>query len=109
MPRKSFKGKPSKDAIYIRDGGVDQYTGKKLKRDESTIDHITPKSKGGKDEWENLALTCKEINSKKGNKSNNEFGLTLIRQPKAPKPMTATELIRDIKHPTWKPHLPHLT
>ena len=108
MPRKSFKGKPSKDAIYIRDGGVDQYTGKKLKRDEATIDHIHPKSRGGKDVWENLALTSKEINSRKGNKLNHEIGLKLIRQPKAPKSMTAMELIRDIKHPTWKPHLPHL-
>ncbi len=108
MPRKSFKGKPSKDAIYLRDGGVDQYTGKKLKRDEATIDHVLPKSKGGKDEWENLALTSKDINSRKGNKLNHEAGLKLIRQPKAPKPMTAMEMIRDIKHPTWKPHLPHL-
>lgn len=108
MPRKSFKGKPSKDAIFLRDNGIDQYTGKKLKRDEATIDHIQPKSKGGKDVWENLALTSKEINSKKGNRLNHEIGLKLIRQPKAPKSMTAMELIRDIKHPTWKPHLPHL-
>ncbi len=108
MPRKSFTGKPSKDAIYLRDGGVDQYTGKKLKRDEATIDHVLPKSKGGKDEWENLALTSKDINSRKGNKLNHEAGLKLLRQPKAPRPMTAMELIRDIKHPTWKPHLPHL-
>ena len=108
MPRKSFKGKPSKDAIFLRDNGVDQYTGKKLKRDEATIDHILPKSKGGRDEWENLALTSKDINSRKGNRLNHEIGLKLIRQPKAPKSMTAMELIRDIKHPTWKPHLPHL-
>ena len=108
MPRKSFNGKPSKDGIYLRDGGIDQYTGKKLKRDESTIDHILPKSKGGKDEWENLALTSKEINSHKGNKLNHEIGLKLIRPPKIPRPMTAMELIRDIKHPTWKMHLPHL-
>ena len=108
MPRKSFKGKPSKDAIYLRDGGVDQYTGKKLKRDEATIDHVLPKSKGGRDDWENLALTSKDINSRKGNKLNHEIGLKLIRPPKAPRPMTAMEMIRDIKHPTWKPHLPHL-
>jgi 5-methylcytosine-specific restriction endonuclease McrA len=108
MPRKSFKGKPSKDAIFIRDNGVDQYTGKKLKRDEATVDHIIPKSKGGRNEWENLALTSKDINSRKGNKLNSEAGLKLLRQPKAPRPMTAMELIRDIKHPTWKPHLPHL-
>ena len=108
MPRKSFRGKPSNDAIYLRDGGVDQYTGKHLNRDEATVDHITPKSRGGRDVWENLALTSKEINSKKGNKFNHEIGLKLIRQPKAPKSMTAMEMIRDIKHPTWKAHLPHL-
>jgi hypothetical protein len=108
MPRKTFKGKPSKDAIYIRDGGIDQYTGKKLKRDEATVDHILPKSKGGKDDWENLALTCKDINSRKGNKLNHEIGLKLIRKPSAPKSMSAEEMIRDIKHPTWKPHLPLL-
>lgn len=108
MPRKSFKGKPSKDAIFLRDQGVDQYTGKKLKREEATIDHILPKSRGGGDDWENLALTSKDINSRKGNKLNHEIGLKLIRAPKAPKSMTAMEMIRDVKHPTWKPHLPHL-
>ena len=108
MPKKSFKGKPSKDAIIIRDGSIDQYTGKKLKRDEITIDHIIPQSKGGKDTWENLVSTSKEINSRKGNKFNHEAGLKLIRQPKAPAPIPLSQLIRDIKHPTWRPHLPHL-
>ncbi len=108
MPKKSFKGKPSKEGIIIRDGLVDQYTGKKLKREEATIDHVLPKSKGGKDEWENLVTTCKDINTKKGNHLNDEVGLKLIRKPVAPKEIPASELIRDIKHPTWKPHLPHL-
>ena len=67
MPEKNFKGKPSKDAIWIRDGGIDQYTGKRLVRGDATVDHILPQSKGGSHTWENLALTCKELNSKKGN------------------------------------------
>jgi 5-methylcytosine-specific restriction endonuclease McrA len=108
MPKKTFKGKPSKDAIWIRDGGIDQYTGKKLRRDEATIDHVIPQSRGGQHTWENLALTAKEINSKKGNKLNNEIGLKLIREPKAPRPIPLSNLIREVKHPDWKPHLPHL-
>lgn len=108
MPKKSFRGKPSKDAIYIRDGGIDQYTGKKLKRDEATIDHIMPKSKGGRDVWENLALTSKDINSRKGNKLNHEAGLTLIRKPEAPKPIPLSQLIREVKHWEWRKFLPHL-
>lgn len=108
MPKKSFRGKPSKDAIYMRDGGIDQYTGKKLKREDSSIDHVLPSSRGGKDIWENLALTSKEINSKKGNKLNSEIGLELIREPKAPEPIPLCNLIREIKHLSWKSYLPHL-
>jgi len=108
MPKKSFRGKPSKDAIYIRDNGIDQYTGRKLKRDEATVDHIIPKSKGGRDVWENLALTCKEINSRKGNRSNKDVGLTLIKEPTSPKPVPLSSLIREIRHFDWKRFLPHL-
>ena len=108
MPMKTFKGKPSKDAIWIRDGGTDQYTGKKLRREEATIDHILPQSRGGTNAWENLALTAKEINSRKGNRLNSEIGLRLIREPRAPRPIPLSQLIREIRHQDWKRFLPHL-
>lgn len=108
MPRKSFKGKPSKEAIIIRDGGIDQYTGKKLRRDQITIDHVLPRSRGGKDEWENMVSTSKELNSKKGNKLNHEIGYNLIRPPKAPKDIPLSQLIREIRHRDWRKFLPHL-
>ncbi len=109
MPKKSFRGKPSKDAIWIRDASIDQYTGKKLRREEATIDHVVPQSKGGGNTWENLVLTAKEVNTKKGNKFNHEAGLKLIRPPVAPKPMPLSNLIREIRHHDWKKFLPHLT
>ena len=40
MPVKQFKNKPSKDAIYVRDGGIDQYTGKKLDRNIATRNKV---------------------------------------------------------------------
>ncbi len=102
MPKKTWKGKPSKEAIYIRDGGKCQYTGKVLDRKNATIDHVLPKSRGGSDEWTNLALTSRELNSKKGNALNSEIGLRLIKQPVAPKPIPICQLIREIKHPDWQ-------
>lgn len=105
MPVKRFRGKPSKDAIWTRDNGVDQYTGKPLKRDEATIDHVLPQSKGGDDTWENLVVTHKDINSKKGNRLNSEIGLTLIRQPKVPSPIPIGLLIREVRHRDWAPFL----
>lgn len=109
MPKKSFKGKkPSKEAVWLRDNGVDQYSGKKLSKHEATLDHVIPQSKGGPNTWENLVITSKEINSKKGNRLNEEVGLKLRKKPEVPRAVIATELIREVKHPDWKPYLPHL-
>ena len=105
MPKKTFRGKPSKEAIWIRDNGIDQYKNVKLKREDATVDHVIPQSRGGRDTWENLVITHKKVNSEKGNKFNNEIGLKLIRQPKAPPPIPLSAMIREVKHPTWRPFL----
>lgn len=102
MPMKMWKGKPSNDAISIRDGRKCQYTGKLLNKNEGTVDHVIPKSRGGSNEWTNLVYTSKELNSKKGNALNSEIGLKLIRQPTVPKPIPISHLIKDIKHPDWR-------
>lgn len=100
MPVKHFKGKPSKDAIYMRDKGVCQYSGAKLDRHNATVDHVIPRSRGGKDTWENFVLCSREINSKKGNKLNSEIGLKLKKVPSAPAPVPVYALIQS-KHPDW--------
>ncbi len=102
MPMKSFRGKPSKEAIYYRDNGICQYTGKKLNREQSTIDHVIPRSKGGADSWTNMVLCDKHVNSKKGNMFNNEAGLRLLSNPSIPKPMPVSALIKEAKHEDWK-------
>ena len=101
MPVKNFKGKPSKDAIYNRDGGVCQYTGKKVDRHSATVDHVVPRSKGGEDSWTNLVLCSKEVNAKKGNRMNSELGLKLLKQPVIPQPVPMYALIKDAKHIDW--------
>lgn len=102
MPMKTWKGKPSKEAVFLRDGGRCQYTGKSLDRKNATIDHVLPKSRGGVDDWTNVALTSKELNSKKGNALNSEIGLRLLKQPLRPKPIPVSELIKEVRHPDWK-------
>ena len=82
-------------AIWERDGGVCQYTGRKLRPSEGNIDHIVPRSRGGKTTWENCVLADKKVNSKKGNRLPEEIGLRLIRSPKAPKEVPTTALIRN--------------
>jgi len=101
MPLKRFLTRPSKDAIYNRDEGICQYTGKKITRRDASVDHIIPKSKGGEDSWTNLVLCSKEVNLKKGNKSNKEIGLKLMKEPKKPTPMPMYAFIKDAKHEDW--------
>lgn len=102
MPMKHSKGKPSKDAIFYRDNGHCQYTGKKLNRERFTVDHVIPKSKGGLDTWTNMVACDRDINIKKGNKLNNEAGLTLLKNPVAPSPIPVSALIKEAKHDDWK-------
>ena len=102
MPVRMFKGKPTKDALWRRDGGICQYSGKAVSKDEANIDHVIPISRGGKDSWTNMVVSSKDINSKKGNKLNEEVGLKLIRKPKAPEPTRICDLITEAKHADWK-------
>jgi len=102
MPIRIFKGKPSKDALWRRDNGICQYTGKLVDKKNANIDHIIPKSRGGKDNWTNLVVCTKEINNKKGNKFNSEIGLNLIKNPTSPTPIRICELITEAKHFDWK-------
>jgi len=102
MPIHTFKGRPGKRGIWKRDKGIDQYTGKLLAEIDASLDHVVPLSKGGRSSWDNMVLTHKKLNWKKGNKLNEEVGLRLIRKPKAPDPMPASAMIREAKHIDWK-------
>lgn len=101
MPMMNWKGKPTKDAIYIRDKCTCQYTGAYVDKRDASIDHVVPLSRGGNNDWSNVVLTTKKLNVKKGNKLNSEIGLKLIKQPNSPKPVPISSLIRESKHPDW--------
>ena len=102
IPVKKFKGKPTKEGLFIRDNGTNAYTGEELDYAEATIDHVIPRSRGGEDTYENTVLTSKEINNRKGNKLNKEVGLTLLINPHNPKPIKVSQTIRKARHQDWK-------
>ena len=95
----------SSGAIFTRDQGMCQYTGKKLPRHQMNIDHVIPRDRGGLDRWDNLVLADRRLNSLKGNRLNHEVGLTLIRKPLAPPSLPVSATITEARHPTWKPFL----
>lgn len=99
MPQKAFR--PSKKTIFARDKGICQYTGQQLSYARATLDHVIPRSRGGKDTFENLVLSAPDVNHAKGNKSNKEAGLKLLKNPTAPLPMPASALITEARHIDW--------
>jgi 5-methylcytosine-specific restriction endonuclease McrA len=78
---KIMANKPSRHMVYKRDDHMCQYCGsiKNL-----TIDHVMPRSRGGKDTWENMVVACMPCNTHKGDKTPEEWGHKLYRKPKAP-------------------------
>jgi len=88
--------KLSKKNIWLRDNFTCQYTGKKIKRTEGNIDHIVPRSKGGKTDWSNLVIACKEINQLKADKTVEQAGLKLIKPPGDPGVKLSTDLISNV-------------
>jgi len=59
--------------------------GKSLSRSDFTVDHIVPKSRGGKDTWTNTACACYNCNHRKGDRLANEAGMRLAWEPKTPR------------------------
>lgn len=77
------------EAILKRDGYTCQYSGKRLPRHQLNVDHVDPRDRGGADSWENMVACDRDINFAKGNKTNAQAGLKLIRKPVAPKSTAA--------------------
>ena len=71
--------------IIARDNNQCQYCAKVFLSDKLTLDHIVPKSKGGKNTWDNLVAACKKCNQKKGNRTPEQANMKLICKPVKPK------------------------
>ena len=79
----------NKRNILVRDEFRCAYCG--TNKTKLTIDHIIPKSRGGKDSFENCVAACRECNNRKGNRTPREAGMTLRGQPYQP---TISEFLR---------------
>jgi 5-methylcytosine-specific restriction endonuclease McrA len=75
--------KLSRREVFSRDRHTCQYCGKVS--GDLTIDHVTPKHRGGRHEWENLVAACRACNHRKGSKTLPEARMTLLREPRAPR------------------------
>jgi len=81
----NHKVRLSRKNLLIRDGYRDQYTGNVVSAKEATLDHVVPRSKGGKSTWTNLVIVSRDTNKRKADRTPAEAGMRLIRPPYEPK------------------------
>jgi 5-methylcytosine-specific restriction endonuclease McrA len=89
--------------IRERDGNRCQYSGRLLKPNEGSLDHVVPRSRGGRDSWENLVWAAKEVNNRKADRLPHEADLKLLTVPRAPRELPASATIRNVHGvPDWQ-------
>lgn len=92
----------SRKNILRRDAHRCQYCSR---RESLTVDHVLPKSRGGKDHWTNLVAACISCNNAKGDRTPEEAKMPLLRKPFRP---SHVMFIRDYVgciEEAWKPYL----
>jgi len=82
LPKRSLR--LTRKNLLLRDKYTCQYTGRKLRADNATIDHIIPQSRGGRNSWDNVVISSEEANSRKGNKTPKEANMNLLKKPSKP-------------------------
>ncbi len=75
----------SRRNIFDRDECRCQYCGRKFDRSELTLDHVIPRSRGGKTTWDNIVLACLKCNIRKGCRLPDEAHMKLSKMPAKPK------------------------
>jgi 5-methylcytosine-specific restriction endonuclease McrA len=70
----------SRAGVLTRDRRVCAYCGGAA----STIDHVLPRSRGGRNEWANTVAACGRCNNRKGDRTPGEARMPLRVRPFAP-------------------------
>lgn len=89
--------------LFTRDSWTCQYCGSKLGWKSITVDHVIPKSKGGKTTWENCVSACLKCNEKKGSKSLRDCNMDLLTNPREPKPQHFWNYFDHCENEKWHP------
>jgi 5-methylcytosine-specific restriction endonuclease McrA len=92
----------SRRAVFGRDGQTCQYCGGPAE----SLDHVTPRSRGGLHTWDNVVACCRRCNLRKGDRLPGEVGLNLLRRPTPPHRYSWIYATAGfVLDPSWQPYL----
>ena len=106
LPRNEIKF--NRRNIFARDKNRCQYCGHRFPTSELSLDHIIPRSMGGKATWENIVCACAECNVKKGGRTPKAARMKLIKNPVKPKHNPLVHIhLNHHRYRSWKQFLDH--
>jgi hypothetical protein len=93
--------------LMLRDEFQCQYCGRRPGLRDLNVDHVVPRSRGGVDSWENLVVSCRLCNLRKGRRTPEEAGMRLLQRPQRPHWSTAARILLATSEPfvEWQPFL----
>ena len=91
----------SRRAVFVRDNYECQYCG----RPAENVDHIVPKSRGGRHTWDNVVAACRPCNARKDNRAPADVGLKLRHAPQPPHESVWIRIAVERVDPTWEAYL----
>jgi 5-methylcytosine-specific restriction endonuclease McrA len=102
VPRDPNRRKITRRAVFARDDWTCQYCGA---RTTLTVDHVIPRSKGGRSTWDNIVASCAPCNRRKGDRLPNQINMHPRQAPRTPNAHVFIQLASPTIPATWKPYL----
>lgn len=96
VPYRSHVGM-TRRGIFARDGWHCAY----CRGPAETIDHVIPRSRGGRHAWDNVVAACARCNHTKGDKTLAELGWRLLTNPVVPRGTAWRVLGHRTPDPRW--------
>jgi 5-methylcytosine-specific restriction endonuclease McrA len=92
--------------VFTRDKYTCQYCGTMPHRSQLNLDHVIPRSLGGKTSWENVVASCVDCNRRKGGRTPEQARLRLLRSPARPRWSPFMTLAgSQVRYAEWRPFL----
>ena len=91
--------------VFARDSHRCQYCGSAAE----SIDHVTPRSRGGRHVWDNVVAACRRCNTRKEDRLPSEVGLVLRTHPAAPRQRVWLLAMGGGARDVWAPYLGELS
>jgi 5-methylcytosine-specific restriction endonuclease McrA len=104
VPRDAHRRKITRKAVLARDSWTCQYCG--ARKPGLTVDHVIPRSRGGKSVWENIVASCASCNRRKGNRLPREVRMHPRTRPTAPGPTVFIRIASPTIPIAWQQYLP---